>query len=466
MQSIRSRLIIILLVCFSFIIGLTGVDYYNIFVLQKKMILVEQFDDFKSDILELRRYEKNYFLTGNDHHLEQMSHYLSKTKSSFSELAVEMKEILSTEEYNQCAAALITYQNILGDETKGTTRHFFDADKIQATGAILTRYSEKLINEKHRRIDRVLKHMLIIPLAFSTAFIFLVMVVMIMTREDILKPLARLQVAADNASEGVFNPIEDIPQKKNEVSQCISAFNKMVVEIDTGQKQLLQSRKMASIGTFTSGIAHELNNPINNISLIVDSLTEDDDILLPKERMKLYNDLMEQAERATEIVKNLLEFSRTDQDHFENISMKEMVEKTQRLLKNELNIKQIKFHIRIQDNLPIVRIDKSRLQQALVNLLLNGIHAMPDGGDLSLNITSDPDLNQIRIDVTDTGVGIPKDQLEFIFDPFFTTKKEGEGTGLGLSVTYNIIQRHNGRISVDSTPGKGTCFSIFLPAKV
>ncbi|WP_457551760.1 sensor histidine kinase [Desulfobacula sp.] len=466
MGTIRSRLIIILFVCFSFIVGLTGVDYYNIFVLEKKIILIEHFDDFKGDILELRRYEKNYFLTGNSHHIEQMDHYLSNTKISFLKLVEEMKGILSADEYNQCADALIKYQSILGDKTKDVTERFLDADNIRATGSILTTFSEKLIKEKHRRIDRVLKHMLIVPLAFSAAFIFLVMVVMVMTREDILKPLARLQIAEENASRGIFNPIEDIPQKKNEVSQCIATFNKMVVKIDTGQKQLLQSRKMASIGTFTSGIAHELNNPINNISLVVDSLTEDEDILSSEERMKLYNDLMEQAERATEIVKNLLEFSRTDQDHFENISMKEMVEKTQRLLKNELNIKQVKFHVRVQEDLPITRIDKSRLQQALINLLLNGIHAMPDGGDLSLDITSEPSSGEIRINVTDTGIGIPKEQLESIFDPFFTTKKEGDGTGLGLSVTYNIIQRHDGRISVASTPGEGTCFSIFLPAKV
>jgi two-component system NtrC family sensor kinase len=125
----------------------------------------------------------------------------------------------------------------------------------------------------------------------------------------------------------------------------------------------------------------------------------------------------------------------------------------------------VKFHAQIQKDLPIVPIDKSRLQQALVNLLLNGIQAMPDGGELTLSIEHDPDSGDIRIDVRDTGVGIPKEELDSVFDPFFTTKKEGEGTGLGLSVTYNIIQRHNGRITVESKPGEGTCFSIFLPVR-
>jgi len=384
----------------------------------------------------------------------------------FKRLEKEMKGILNTIEYNQCAVALEEYHNILGHKEEVVDEGRSDVENLRARGATLTTFGEKLLKEKQIRIARVFRQMLIMPLAFSAGFVLLMIFIMQVARKDVLKPLSLLQTAAENASKGVLNPIGHVIRKKNEVFQCIVAFNKMVEEIDTGQEQLLQSRKLASIGTFTSGIAHELNNPINNISLIVDSLIEDEDSLSSEERMKLYSDLMDQAERSSEIVKNLLEFSRTDQDHFENISLKEMIEKTERLLKNEFNIKQVKFHARIQEDLPKVRIDQSRLQQALVNLLLNAIQAMPDGGELTLTIEPDPGSNDIRMDIRDTGTGIPNEQLNSIFDPFFTTKKEGEGTGLGLSVTYNIIQRHSGRISVESTVGKGTCFSIFLPVKV
>ena len=466
MQTIRSRLIIILIVCFSFIVVLTGLHYYNIFVLQKKLLLIEKFDDFNSDILELRRYEKNYFLTGKPTHFEQMDHYLSKTENSFLKLEKEMKGILNAIEYDQCAVALKEYHKILKNKKKTDNAGFSDVENLRARGMILTTFGEKLLKEKQIRIARVFRQMLIMPLGFSAGFVFLMIFIMQMIRKDVLKPLSSLKTAAENASKGILNPIERIIGKNNEVCQCIAAFNKMVVEIDAGQEQLLQSRKLASIGTFTSGIAHELNNPINNISLIVDSLIEDGDSLSPEESMKLYNDLVDQAERSSEIVKNLLEFSRADQDHFENISMEEMIKKTERLLKNELNIKRVNFHTRIQENLPKVRIDKGRLQQALVNLLLNSIQAMPDGGELTLTVEPDPESDDIRMDIRDTGTGIPREQLDSIFDPFFTTKKEGEGTGLGLSVTYNIIQRHNGRITVESTVGRGTCFSIFLPVKV
>ena len=465
MHTIRSRLIIILIVSFSFITGMTSVHYYNIFALQKKILLIEKFDDFNSDILELRRYEKNYFLTGKSVHLEQMNHYLSKTVKLFLTLEKEMKSILGTFEYKQCAVALKEYNKILKHKEDAVGEGFSDVENLRARGAILATFGEKLLNEKQNRISRVFKKMLIMPLGFGGGFVLILLFVIQMTRKDVLKPLSLLRTAAENARKGVFSPTRHVSRKKNEVSDCIDAFNKMVVEIEAGQEQLLQSRKLASIGTFTSGVAHELNNPINNISLIVDSLLEEGGVLSLEERMKLYNELMDQADRSSEIVKNLLEFSRTDQDHFENISIKQMVEKTERLLKNELNIKRVKFHAQIQKDLPIVPIDKSRLQQALVNLLLNGIQAMPDGGELTLSIEHDPDSGDIRIDVRDTGVGIPKEELDSVFDPFFTTKKEGEGTGLGLSVTYNIIQRHNGRITVESKSGEGTCFSIFLPVR-
>jgi two-component system NtrC family sensor kinase len=465
MKTIRSRLIIIFMVCFSFTGGLTILYYYNILFLEQKMMLIEEFDNFKEQILELRRYEKNYFLTNNSSHLEQMADYLSKTEDSFVKLEDEMKGILNSAEYDIVAAALKDYRKILDHSSSTSAEGNLVMEELQSHGRTVTIFSEKLITKKRERLKRALRQLLFVPLTLTVGFIFIAVFVTSMIRKDVLKPLSLIHESVVNASKGIFLPIPNASQKKNEVSQCIEAFNNMVVKIDSSQEQLLHSRKMASIGTFTSGIAHELNNPINNISLIVESLIDDQDSLSTEERLELYNDLMNQTERSSEIVRDLLEFSRTDQGQFSTISLADMIEKTERLLANELKYTGINFHVHIQENLPKLRIDKSRLQQALVNLLINGIQAMPDGGDLTLTIESDPVNEHIRINVQDTGGGMDKDQLDKIFDPFFTTKKEGEGTGLGLSVTYNIIKQHNGRISVESTRDKGTCFSIFLPVK-
>ncbi|WP_022664739.1 sensor histidine kinase [Desulfospira joergensenii] len=466
MKTIRSRLIMIFLACFSFTAGLTALDYYHVFILEEKIGIIQQFNDFKDDVLELRRYEKNYFLTGKPVHFKQILHYLSKTETLFSGLEKEMKMVLPLKEYEECGLALKEYRRILEQEIAVEEKAEIHTQALQSRGKILTGFSERLIREKRKRLTRVLRQMLFLPFVFSTVFIILILVVMQMSRTEILEPLRKMHEAVEKAGKGVFETISYTGRGENEVFQCIFAFNKMVREIETRQEQLLQSRKMASIGTFTSGIAHELNNPINNTSLLVESLIEDEENLTPEERKALYTDLMAQADRASDIVKNLLEFSRTDQGHFKTISMSEMIDKTKQLLGNELRLQQISFHKQICDNLPKVWIDQSRLQQALVNLMLNSIQAMPRGGDLTLTVETDPShKGYIRIDVADTGDGIPEEQLDLVFDPFFTTKKEGEGTGLGLSVTYNIIKSHNGWITVKSEPGKGTCFSIFLPVK-
>lgn len=468
MQSIRSRLIVVFAICFSFIVGLTCLDYFHIFVLEKKIGIIQQFDDFHNDVLELRRYEKNYFLTGKKIHIKQMLHYLTETEELFLDLKNQIQKVLDPARYDTCGTALKEYRHILEQNNRERMNPEGSIKTLRARGKILTEFSEELIREKRKRLKRTLRRMLLLPIAFSMGFIILVLAVMHMTWENILKPLRKIQNAAEKAGRGDFKPIADskIPQK-NEVSQCIRAFNNMITEIDLRQEQLLQSRKMASIGVFTSGIAHELNNPINNISLVVDSLMEEEESMTSEERKSLYRDLMDQADRSSEIVKNLLEFSRTDHGDFESISLKEMLEKTLRLVRNELKLHKIKLHRHIQEDLPKITIDKSRLQQALVNLLLNCIQAMPEGGDLTVSLSEETTPEKcIRIDIRDTGMGISQKDLNFIFDPFFTTKKEGEGTGLGLSVTYNIIKSYNGRINVESEPGKGTCFSIFLPVDV
>ena len=181
------------------------------------------------------------------------------------------------------------------------------------------------------------------------------------------------------------------------------------------------------------------------------------------ERLRLFQEAMAQTDRASETVKNLLEFSRASHPKMENISIEEIVDKTVRLVKNELHLNNIKFSKKIEDGILTMSVDRSGIQQVLLNLFINSIQAMPKGGDLKVLTRPSDSLKEMRIDVEDTGEGIPSEQLDNIFDPFFTTKREGEGTGLGLSVSYSIIKKHGGRIQVKSVPGQGTCFSIYLP---
>jgi len=228
---------------------------------------------------------------------------------------------------------------------------------------------------------------------------------------------------------------------------------------------LLQSRKMVSIGTFTSGIAHELNNPINNISLTAESLLDLLNDSSQAEAKEMTDDILAQADRAGQIVKDLLEFSRTERPYLLSLSIKETLERTIKLIKNQVMVTGIQMQKYIPDDLPPIRGRRQDLQQAFVNILLNAIQAMQNiSGENIITIRADRGAEgYIRVDISDTGVGIKPEQISNIFDPFFTTKEVGRGTGLGLSLVYGIVRTHGGYIEVKSEMNKGSTFSIFLP---
>jgi two-component system, NtrC family, sensor kinase len=230
-------------------------------------------------------------------------------------------------------------------------------------------------------------------------------------------------------------------------------------ELKRLQELLVQSHKNTATGTLTSGIAHEINNPLNNIVLTLETLIEDNQIMSPEERLQLYREALDQTDRAADLVGNLLEFSRANPPQVEEVSIEALIDQTLRLLKNEFKKHRIKIFKEISGAFPTLYLDKMGLQQALVNLLLNGIQAMPVGGQLKIILTRVK--NEVQIDITDTGVGIPFENLSLIFNPFFSTKKGR--AGLGLSISRDILQKQEGRIEVQSTEGQGSTFSLLVP---
>ncbi len=176
----------------------------------------------------------------------------------------------------------------------------------------------------------------------------------------------------------------------------------------------------------------------------------------------MLDDILTQSDRASQVVKNLLEFSRTERPTFSTIDIREVIDRTLSLIKNQLAVDNIRIEKDIAPDLPTIRGKLQDLQQALVNLLLNAIQAMPSGGVITLHAGRGPQ-GRLKIDVSDTGTGIAPEAMERIFDPFYTTKSANQGTGLGLSIVYNIVRTHGGSIDVHSDLGRGTTFSIVLP---
>ncbi|HXZ19659.1 MAG TPA: ATP-binding protein, partial [Candidatus Acidoferrales bacterium] len=225
------------------------------------------------------------------------------------------------------------------------------------------------------------------------------------------------------------------------------------------EQQLLQTEKLTSLGLLAAGVAHEVNTPLavisNYIQMLARQLPGDDS------RQKIIEKIVKQTFRASEIVNNLLNFSRTGASAFSAVNLNEVIEETLTLMAHPFRSGQISVIKSFDEQLPAVNGSGNRLQQVFLNLFLNARDAMPSGGMLEVRTSSQN--GSVQVEVTDTGVGIPNDILRRIFDPFFTTKATGRGTGLGLSVTYGIVQEHKGRIDVRSTPGKGTSFHLEFP---
>ncbi len=229
------------------------------------------------------------------------------------------------------------------------------------------------------------------------------------------------------------------------------------------ENSLVRSARLAAVGEMAAGVAHELNNPLTTVSGFVELVLEE----LPKDsphRPDLELALRE-AQRARGVVRRLLDFSRPAENQRVRTDLNELVSDVLTLVQHLVRTGGVEMHIELWDDLPWITVDPAQIKQVLLNLIHNAIQAMPDGGTLAVKTTpvQREGRSWLSINISDTGVGIPKDNLERIFEPFFTTRQAGQGTGLGLSVSYGIVAEHGGSIEVESQPGQGSCFLIYLP---
>jgi len=228
---------------------------------------------------------------------------------------------------------------------------------------------------------------------------------------------------------------------------------------------------MASLGQLAASVAHEVNNPLAGIMVYVKLLlkkfkegklqTEGTDEQLLK--------MQKELERTTRIIRNLLDFARQSEPTMAPIDLNKVVEAALLLVGNQISLDNINLIKTLNPQLPYVLADFDKIQQVLINIMLNATQAMPDGGSLTISTSvaegiriNDEIRNTVRITISDTGIGIPPENLDKLFTPFFTTKEKGKGVGLGLSVVHGIIQKHNGKIEVNSKPDEGTTFRIYL----
>jgi two-component system NtrC family sensor kinase len=249
----------------------------------------------------------------------------------------------------------------------------------------------------------------------------------------------------------------------------VSHTKKAYQDLKDAQEQIVWTEKLASLGKLAATIAHEINNPLagvlNYIRLMIKQIKRNHISRETLENMAQYlNTIESEIARCGNIVKDLLAFARRTSISIETNSIEDIVDKTLNLISHDLELKNIQLRKIIEPNLPKIKCDFKQIQQVLLNLMVNASDAMEKAGILTITVSAIKGVEPfIEVTVSDTGTGIAQKDKDKIFDPFFTTKEEGKGVGLGLSVAYGIIAKHNGTIAVESIPGKGSTFKVRLP---
>jgi two-component system NtrC family sensor kinase len=292
------------------------------------------------------------------------------------------------------------------------------------------------------------------------------LIIFYLARRFVLRPVELLVEATQRVAAGDLSTSVPV-RSQDEVGQLAESFNEMTHRLAEAQRHIFRSSKLASVGRLAAGVAHELNNPLTGV------LTYGSFLLNQTQDPELKKDLevvVRETKRCRDIVAGLLDFSRQTPSAPRWTDINEVIHVASGMVRHHFALQKTRLVLDLQQDLPPVNIDPSQMQQVLVNLLVNAADAMPKEGG-SVTVTTTPGVPPpgrpgpaVQLEVSDTGQGIPEEHLDKIFDPFFTTKGT-EGTGLGLAIVWGIIEEHGGDIQVATEPGKGTRFTIRLPAR-
>ena len=250
----------------------------------------------------------------------------------------------------------------------------------------------------------------------------------------------------------------------DEIVSLNEELNGYIERLTSTQKQLIQSEKLAAIGRLAASVAHEINNPLAGVlvysRLMIRKLTASS--INKEELIENLAKIEKAVNHCSHIIKSLLDFSRQSEPELAIVNLEKIIEEVVTLVDHQAEMNRVNISISNISDLPDIKADAGQLQQVFVNLAINAIQAMPDGGELGIRGSAGDD-GWLKVSVEDTGCGISPENMDKLFTPFFTTKEQGKGTGLGLAVSYGIIERHGGRIDVRSKIGEGSTFTVCLP---
>jgi two-component system NtrC family sensor kinase len=468
--SLRLQIYISFLVAFLISAGIAAAVITATYQIESKVWFLEIANDYAVQIEDLRRLEKNFFLYGTG--LEAARQTVDQALKTLDRNKQEISDTLGYGFYLDIVEKTERYEKLL-DELSQLELAAKDLDyaakkkrletEVRKQGRNIVALSMDFVEKEKQSMSSAIsraRSVLILSLGVllvSTVFIAYVL------GTRLLSNISRFEAYAHRIASGDFTPIQPTRRYRDEFTALAISINEMLQELESHEAVLVQSHKMQAVGTLTSGIAHELNNPLNNITLTSHMMLEEYVQLSDDELKDMIVDLIEESERAESIVRNLLDFSRESGTQLTPLDLTQLVKDTIRLATNEIKVSGVKLEYKDTGNLPRIHGDKQQLRQVFLNLLLNAIAASERGGRVEILVVPADEPGEIAVKVVDFGTGIKDRIKDRIFDPFFTTKETGAGTGLGLSVSQGIVAKHGGRISVSSREGQGSTFTVILP---
>jgi two-component system, NtrC family, sensor kinase len=480
MRSLQAKIAFIYLALAGLIVVLSTVALIELDRIADKARESGKVAELTDATLEMRRFEKNHFLYGKENDLTDHARFAARTRELLRRDAAAIDALAG-------AGAASGLDNDLARYTTAMAVHArspFDeaaADAARALGNRVVTIGERLAAlERHSLNAALAAHQRNLLVWLMVVATLLVLTGVLLTRQ-VTRPLKAMESRMETVASGQLTRLAlDSPER--EFVSLAEAFNHVLDELEQRQHTLVRAEKLASLGTLLSGVAHELNNPLSNISSSAQILKEDGDID-PSFHRQLIEDIDAETLRARRIVHALLDYAGDREFKPARVVLAELVEETLRFLKSK-RPPGVEIHVDIASDLAVMG-DRPRLQQVLLNLVINAWDAMGEMGNLggemilsahaaSVGAKGDdfpahtgqcrPGAAAVDLTIADSGPGIPAEILPRIFDPFFTTKAVGHGSGLGLFITHEIIEKHGGCIAASNRPEGGAAFRIRLPA--
>jgi len=446
----------------ALIIIIAAFAYRDLNLILTKLAFVEIADDLNTLFLEMRLSEKNYFLSNDLGELNDIKERLTSAKQVVGSMRTDIVRATGPANYAVLVNDIEEYEKNFPEGREDRPPDADDEARIRGAGKKLREYSETLTRLERAEVHRIINNSTNGMILSFWAILLSTVALSPISSRRILNALKKIETLTKSISQGRFDKIEENPGN-NEIGSVIHAVNSMSQELRNREEELLQTKKLASLGILTAGVAHEITNPLNNISMIAQTFQQAYDDLDEPMRLEFMKNVENEVDRIKNVVINLLDFSKPKESQRAVADVGDVVNHTMSLVRNMLDVSAIDTVLDLPAGLPPVFVDTHQIHQVLVNLITNAIQAMSPGGRLSIATREASDGGAVEIEIRDTGKGIAPEHLPHVFDPFFSTKGV-DGTGLGLSISYGIVKNHHGSIRVESEAGKGTVFTVTLPA--